>query len=145
MANIQIIVGSVMGTAKEIAKRAEELLSSNHQVTLNHAFKKGDLNKGQAVLICTSNTGVGDLPTSIAPLLKHLLEDKPPLDNWKYGLINLGDSHYPSFAEAGKKLDSAMSELGAINTTSPLLFDASEGKPSMGELKIWLQEWVATL
>ena len=145
MASIHLIVGSVMGTATGIAQEAAKILQQQHKVRVNQHFSVGDLRSDEPLLICTSSTGLGDLPSNIAPLLEHLQTDKPDLNGIKYSVINLGDSHYPNFGGAGRRLDQALTELGAINTLIPLQYDASEGEPSLGELKIWLREWQATL
>ena len=118
MAAIHIIVGSVMGTALEVAQAvAQSLRSAGHETRLNPAFSKGQLeqNPAEIILIVTSNTGMGDLPMNIAPLYAHLKNDYPRIAGRRYGVINLGDSSYPNFAQAGKTLDEDLPATRATN------------------------------
>ena len=95
MAVIQIIVGSVMGTALGVAQTLQQTLAnSGHQVSINTLFQRGQLNADpkEILLICTSNTGSGDLPMNIVPFYEHLKNDYPMIAGRRYGLVNLGDS-----------------------------------------------------
>src|SRR5690606_40374870 len=97
MAAIHIIVGSVMGTALEVAQAVQQIFSAaGHDVRVNADFRKGQLdeNPGEVILICTSNTGMGDLPLNIVPFYEHLKNDFPRIAGRRYGVINLGDSSY---------------------------------------------------
>lgn len=148
MAAIHIIVGSVMGTALEVAQAvAHSLRSAGHEACLNPAFKKGQLeqNPAEVILVVTSNTGMGDLPMNIAPFFEHLKNDYPRIAGRRYGIINLGDSSYPNFAQAGKTLDEAMADLGAQRIGEPLVLDAIYVDDHAAEAVAWAQEWSATL
>ena len=126
MANIQIIIGSVMGTAFQVAETAQRYLEDRgHTVILNPAFQAGDLkNPDEILLVCTSNTGMGDLPDNIRPFHVHLINDLPPLFERRFALVNLGDSSYPNFAQAGKTLEHALQEVGAQPIQESLVMDA---------------------
>ena len=144
MAAIHIIVGSVMGTALEVAQAvAQSLRSAGHETRLNPAFSKGQLeqNPAEILLIVTSNTGMGDLPMNIAPLYAHLKNDHPRIAGRRYGVINLGDSSYPNFAQAGKTLDEAMADLGAQRIGEPLVLDAIYVDDHKTEALAWLEQW----
>ncbi|HEY7774701.1 MAG TPA: flavodoxin domain-containing protein [Marinagarivorans sp.] len=145
MTSIQIIVGTVMGSAQACAELAQTQLQQQFDVTLNSAFSRDDLQKSDVILICTSNTGVGDLPSNIVPFYRVLIEEYPAIAGMRYGLINLGDSNYPSFGEAGQKLDVAMSELGAQRIGEPLVLDASDPAQRDSLLLNWLAQWVEQL
>ena len=95
MSHIQILVGSVTGTAERIADLAAERLQTlGHQVTVNRFAQLDDLLRSpeEVLLICTSNTGSGDLPDNLQPLYVQLTREFPPIAGRLYGLINLGDS-----------------------------------------------------
>lgn len=129
MANIQIIVGSVMGTAIEVAKTVEAVLEGcGHSVAINTAFQPSDLveESDEILVACTSNTGMGDLPENIAPLLFHLKNNCPKVFGRSYAIINLGDSSYPNFAQAGQSIHEALLDLGAQPITESLVIDAME-------------------
>lgn len=143
---IQIVIGSVTGTAEGIANVAgKHLEARGFHVSLNRQFSSGDLDGSDALLICTSNTGMGDLPASIAPLLVHLQNDFPRIAGRPYGVINLGDSSYPNFAEAGEKLSLALEDIGAIALTPSLVLDAQSDVDYEAEVIGWLNNWVEKL
>jgi MioC protein len=144
MAAIHIIVGSVMGTALEVAQAVQQIFSAaGHDVRVNADFRKGQLdeNPGEVILICTSNTGMGDLPLNIVPFYEHLKNDFPRIAGRRYGVINLGDSSYPNFAQAGKTLDDAMADLGAQRIGEPLVLDAIYSDDPAAEARTWAQDW----
>lgn len=145
MTSIQIIVGTVMGTAQACAQLAQAQLQEQFDVTVNTAFNREDLQKSDIILICTSNTGVGDLPSNIVPFYRVLIEEYPAIAGMRYGLINLGDSNYPSFGKAGQTLDFAMSELGAERIGEPLVLDASDSCEQEPRLRQWLEQWSGQL
>lgn len=144
MAAIHIIVGSVMGTALEVAQAVQQIFSAaGHDVRVNADFRKGQLdeNPGEVILICTSNTGMGDLPLNVVPFYEHLKNDFPRIAGRRYGVINLGDSSYPNFAQAGKTLDDAMADLGAQRIGEPLVLDAIYSDDPAAEARTWAQDW----
>ncbi len=126
MASIQIIVGSVMGTAQGVADYLHKELSAQHTVEVNNSASSADLvrNADELLLFCTSNTGSGDLPENIVPVYNALRTEFPNIAYRKYGLINLGDSSYPTFGEAGRLLDEALLDIGAQRLGDILTIDA---------------------
>lgn len=145
MAHIHIIVGSVMGTATQIAQQSADFLNQRHTITVSKTFDSSDFSPKRALLICTSNTGVGDLPANIVPFYHYITCNLPNIAGQRYGIINLGDSSYPNFAKAGETLDNALADIGAIRAHSPLVFDALEGEPSSQKLIDWLTAWETQL
>lgn len=142
MAQLQIIVGTVMGTALEVAEAVKQaLMDAGHSVRVNPTFQKGDLAGDEILLLCTSNTGMGDLPQNILPFYLHLTCDFPRLAGCRYGVINLGDSSYPNFAQAGQRLDEAMADLGAVRVGEPLVLDAIFVDDPVGEAVSWALQW----
>lgn len=147
MVAVQIIVGSVMGTALEVAEAvADTLTAQGHQVRVNARFQKGDLQDSQEVLlVCTSNTGMGDLPMNIVPFYEHLKNDYPVLAGRRYGVINLGDSSYPNFAQAGRTLDEALADLGAVRIGEPLIIDSIFTDDPASDAYEWANDWSTQL
>jgi MioC protein len=146
MASVHIIVGSVMGTAEEVAYVIQEtLILAGHQVQIHHAFRSGDLptDPSDILLACTSNTGMGDLPMNIVPFYEHLKNDYPPIAGRRYGIVNLGDSSYPNFAQAGQTLDEALADLGAVRLGDPLVMDAIYVDDHADEARQWAVLWSA--
>jgi MioC protein len=144
MPQIHIIVGSVMGTALEVAEAVGATLEGcGHGCRIDANFKPGQLgdDPDEVLLICTSNTGMGDLPANIAPLYQHLVRDYPAVAGRRYGIINLGDSSYPNFAQAGVTLDEALADLGAVRIGQPLVLDAIYSDDPADEACTWAQAW----
>jgi MioC protein len=148
MAAIQILVGSVMGTAEGVASAVtKELEKHQHQVRINFDATAKDIVESDEdiLLICTSNTGSGDLPDNIQPLYLELTRDYPPIAGRRYAVINLGDSSYTTFNEGGRALDAAFSELGAIRLGEPLVLDACDGDDPETLACAWVNTWATTL
>ncbi|UUA74122.1 flavodoxin domain-containing protein [Cellvibrio sp. QJXJ] len=147
MSKIQIFIGSVYGGAEEVAELvAEELRSLGHEVTLNTYARAEDLARdaNEIILLCHSNTGSGELPDNIQPLYLHLTRDYPRISGRRFGVINLGDSSYTTFNEAGVMLAAAFEDLGAQPIGEPLVLDASSGDDAATEARTWVKHW-ATL
>lgn len=145
MIHIQILIGSVMGTAEQVAEiAAEQLRSHGHSVTLNGYASPADLirDPNEVLLLCHSNTGAGDLPDNILSVYLHLTRDFPSLTGKRYGVINLCDSSYISFNEAGRMLDAAFADMGAQRIGEPLLLDAASGEDRESLTIAWIKEWL---
>lgn len=141
MSKVQIFVGSVMGTALQVAEYvAAQLMQAGHSVRIIPEIKGTELScqSDQFTLVCTSNTGMGDPPANIQPLLTHLLVDYPPINGCRYGIINLGDSSYPNFAQAGQTFDDALADLGAVRALEPLVIDAIFDDDPLQPVAEWL-------
>lgn len=147
MSKIQIFIGSVYGGAEEVAELVgEELRSLGHEATLNTYARAEDLARdaNEIILLCHSNTGSGELPDNIQPLYLHLTRDYPRISGRRFGVINLGDSSYTTFNEAGVMLAAAFEDLGAQRIGEPLVLDASSGDDAATEARTWVKHW-ATL
>jgi MioC protein len=148
MASIQILVGSVMGTAEAVAETvAAELRQLNHEVLVNFQADVSDIlrNEQEILLVCTSNTGSGDLPDNIQPLYLQLTRDYPRIAGRRYGVINLGDSSYTTFNEGGRALDAAFADLGAQRIGEPLVLDACDGLDAEEEAIAWVRIWATQI
>lgn len=148
MLQFQLLVGTVGGTAARTAQGvASELENLGHRVRVNMEADQADLtdNSDDIFIICTSNTGAGDLPANLVPLYVQLTSQFPNIAGRRYGLINLGDSSYPNFAQAGEKIDLAFSDIGAVRVGEPLVIDAIMTNNPMNEARTWVKEWVQSL
>lgn len=148
MSKIQILVGSVTGTAQEIAHEvAEELAAAGHEASINDQPTAADLLRDpeEILLFCTSNTGAGDLPGNLQPLYRQLITEYPAIAGQRYGLINLGDSSYMTFGDAGQQLDETLADLGAQRLGDALLLDASSGDEPQPIARAWTKQWVKLL
>lgn len=148
MASIQILIGSVYGAAEQVAEiAAEKLREHGHQVTLNTYARAQDLTRDadEILLLCHSNTGSGELPDNILPIYLHINRDYPRIAGKRYGVINLADSSYSTFNEAGRMLDAAFADLGAVRIGEPLVIDACVGDDADAMTRDWIDEWVTLL
>lgn len=148
MSKIQIMVGSVFGGAEQVAELAAGLLrDQGHEVEINTYARPQDLMRDpqEIILLCHSNTGSGDLPDNIQPLYLHLTRDYPQIAGRRYGVINLGDSSYISFNEAGVMLDKAFEDLGAQRIGEPLVIDAISGDDIATLVREWVAEWASLI
>ncbi|BFM19884.1 flavodoxin domain-containing protein [Gilvimarinus japonicus] len=148
MTRVQILVGTEMGTAEAVAGDLKDRLESKGIVTIVNPLPEiEDLldNPDDTLLICTANTGAGDLPGNIQPLYLALMRDNPNIAGRRYGVINLGDSSYTTFGEAGRAIDHAMSELGATRIGEPLVLDAISGDDPSELALEWIENWAAQL
>lgn len=148
MASIQILVGSVYGAAEQVAEiAAEKLRELGHQVTLNTYARAEDLVRDahEILLLCHSNTGAGELPDNIEPIYLHITRDYPRIAGKRYGVINLADSSYNTFNEAGRMLDAAFADLGAVRIGEPLVIDACSGENPTTLTTDWINDWAKLL
>lgn len=148
MASIQILIGSVYGAAEQVADIAAiRLRELGHEVSLNTYARPEDLvrNSDEILLLCHSNTGAGELPDNIEPVYLHLTRDYPRIAGKRYGVINLADSSYNTFNEAGRMLDAAFADLGAVRIGEPLVLDATSGDSPEALTVEWINEWAKQL
>jgi MioC protein len=148
MSKIHIMVGSVFGGAEQVAELAAELLRNlGHTVNINTYARPQDLMQDpeEVILLCHSNTGAGELPDNIQPLYLHLTRDYPRIAGRRYGVINLGDSSYSTFNEAGQMLDAAFADLGAQRIGEPLVLDACSGDDMATLTREWVGNWAGLL
>ena len=146
MAHIYLAAGSVTGTATAVAQAAAERLQAvGHTVTLDNTPSVAALNaaNADAVLICTSTTGQGDLPSAIAPFYVELEEQFPLQNNRPFGVISLGDSSYDrTFCNAGALFEERFLELQASQPVPRVTIDATETATPDVDALFWLDEWI---
>jgi flavodoxin len=148
MAYIQILIGSIYGGAEQVANiAAEQLRELGHEVTLNTYARAEDLtrNLDEILLLCHSNTGAGELPDNIQAIYLHVTRDYPRIAGKRYGVINLGDSSYSTFNDAGRMLDAAFADLGAVRIGEPLVLDACSGDNPETLTRDWAKAWATLL
>lgn len=149
MSQVQILVGSVTGTAEGVAAVAADVLEAEgHKVTVNSFAQVEELVRDpeEILLVCTANTGSGDLPDNLLPLYAQITREYPAIAGRRYGLINLGDSSYATFGEAGQAMDAALEDLGAQRIGEPLVLDACSGEDPEERAQTWLTEyWIPLL
>ncbi len=145
MINILIVSGSVYGTATLVA---EDLKIALEKTGYNVTHQDGGSSKSLAnekydlLLISTSTTGSGDVPANLLNFYQELLNAPPRIQDLKFAVIALGDSSYgETFCGAGLAMDQALTDIGAVQISEPLLLDAMETSSPEDDAI----EWVETL
>lgn len=148
MAAIRILVGSVYGgallTARAIRKGLE---SEGHTVTVLENPVLDDItDNDDALLVCTSTTGQGEVPPNLLPFYLSLREQLPQQPGRPFGVIVLGDSSYgDTFCGAGELLEEALYEAAARKVGETLRIDALETTEPEEEALPWTRDWITTL
>lgn len=141
MANIEIIVGSMLGASEYVADAlALKLQEFNHSSTIHLTPDLNEINPENYWLICTSTHGAGDLPDNIEPFAKNLKQQN--LSNIKFAVIGLGDSSYDTFCFGAKQLQNIMQEQGATMIREAIHIDVLE-YPIPEDIAVeWLDKWL---
>lgn len=148
MARIRILVGSVFGgallTAREMRKDLEQ---AGHQVVVLEKPTLDDVTANEdALLVCTSTTGQGELPETLLPFYLELRDKLPMQQGRPFGIIVLGDSSYgETFCGAGDLMEEALYETAARKIGNTLRIDALETVNPEEVALPWAREWAASL
>ncbi|QSS65851.1 electron transfer flavoprotein beta-subunit [Histoplasma capsulatum] len=115
-----ILYGSETGNSQDVAEElghlAERLHFLAHVCELN-AILPESLNDYDVTIFAISTTGQGDIPANARSFWRSLLLKKLPptfLCGVNFALFGLGDSSYPKFNWASRKLYKRLLQLGAI-------------------------------
>ncbi|PAU89830.1 flavodoxin domain-containing protein [Pseudomonas jilinensis] len=146
---VTVVSGSVYGTADLVAdEAAARLAAAGLQVSRVKPATVDALlaSQPEAIVLCTSTTGMGELPDSLLPFY-HELQDRFPLfTGVPFGVIALGDSSYgDTFCQGGQLLRELMLELQAREALPMLQLDASETVTPELDAEPWIDELAALL
>lgn len=146
---VAILSGSVYGTAEEVARHAQQLLSNagfdawhNPRATLAdiQAFAP------EAFLVVTSTTGLGELPDNLQPLYYAIRDSLPGWSGLPGAVLALGDSSYgDTFCGGGELVRELYAELGIREVLEMLRLDSSESVTPETDAEPWLAEFIAAL
>ena len=113
---VAILSGSVYGTAEEVARHAQKLLSAAGFEASHLPRASLDELKAfapEAFLVVTSTTGMGELPDNLQPLYYAIRDQLPAWHGLPGGVIGLGDSSYgDTFCGGGEQVRELFGELG---------------------------------
>lgn len=148
MAAIRILVGSVYGGALMTAKALKPALEEQgHRVTVLESPTLEDITSNDdALLVCTSTTGQGELPAGLLPFYVNLRETLPQQPGRPFGIIVLGDSSYgDTFCGAGDLMEEALLETAASKLGDTLRIDAMEITDPEEMALPWARNWAKRL
>jgi len=146
MATIAIIMGSVYGAAQEVAQEIHSAITAvDLDVVFNTPASIADLTNSDAVLVVTSTTGQGDLPSNLEPFYFAAREQMPLLNGKPFGVICLGDSSYQTFCGAGDKMEELLFELQGKAPLAMLRIDACETLDPQSKAMPWFQNWLTAI
>lgn len=146
MTELNILVGTMTGTAQLVAGEIELTFDGEDVRVVSKPMDGLDatvFTDGGLYLICTSTYGQGDVPDNARDLYESLQQQRPNLQQVRYGVIALGDRTYAdTFCFGGKRFDALLTELGASRIGELMLHDASSGTLPE-ELAIpWVSAWL---
>lgn len=146
---ITILVGTMHGNASSVAQ-ALQFCADDIQATIDVLPMDGlDItvfDQPGTFIICTSTTGVGDVPDNARALFHSLDAQAKYLGHVRFGLVALGDSSYgDSFVGGGKQFDERLRDLGAQRVGEICVLDAMETSQPEDEAVDWLKAWAVQL
>lgn len=144
---IDLIVGSMLGTTENVADEIEKELIERHQVTqyLDPDLLKLSVDGSHIWLICSSTHGDGDFPDNVQPFAEQLKGEEPDLSRLHYAIISLGSSQYDTFCQAGKNFDTLLHDLGAERIGTRLEIDTVSDSIPEDTALAWLAQWEKVL
>jgi sulfite reductase alpha subunit-like flavoprotein len=140
-----VVYGTETGTAQDVAEEAARSLERLYFVTDVAYLDKvstTDLSSYALSLFVVSTTGQGDFPENARQFWTSLLKKKLRSDflsDVEYALVGLGDSSYPKFNWAARKLDKRLKQLGAHEIVEACEADEQGDEGTEGSFLSWLQ------
>ncbi|KAH8911329.1 riboflavin synthase domain-like protein [Coniochaeta sp. PMI_546] len=117
--SMAILYGTETGNSEDIARELGDMAERLHFQTIvdeMNSFNLKDFLHYNLVIFVCSTTGQGDMPGNALDLWKNLLRKRLRpgcLSTLKFTIFGLGDSSYPKFNWAARKLHKRLTQLGA--------------------------------
>ncbi|OQV03978.1 Oxidoreductase NAD-binding domain-containing protein [Cladophialophora immunda] len=142
-----VLYGTETGTAQDLAEEVGRTLERLHFYTdvlglenVNHSL----LHQYTLTVFVVATTGQGDFPENARRFWTSLLRKKlaaTTLAGVEYALAGLGDTSYPKFNWAARKLDKRLRQLGASSIVEPCEADEQGDEGTDGAFLAWLQQF----
>lgn len=147
--HLAIFSGSVFGSADEVADVAvKRCRAAGLQVTAIKPVTVDALLEANpdAILVCTSTTGMGELPASIQDFYYDMQSRFPLLTDKPFGVIALGDAGYcDTFCLGGEQMRELLLDVQATELLPMLRLDAAETVTPETDAEPWIDEFIARL
>lgn len=147
--HLAIFSGSVFGSADEVADVAvERCRAAGLQVTRIKPVTVDALLAAapDAILVCTSTTGMGELPANIQDFYYDMQSRFPLLTDKPFGVIALGDAGYcDTFCQGGEQMRELLLDVQATELLPMLRLDAAETVTPETDAEPWLDDFIARL
>jgi MioC protein len=144
--NINILVGTMTGTAQLVAQEIELAYADAQvaiDVTFMDALDRRVFERPGVFLICTSTYGQGDVPDNAKAFYADLLACRESLAHVHYGVFALGDStHVGTYCFGGRRFDEALAARGARRIGQVMQHNASGGTLPEDVAMEWFPEWL---
>ncbi|OCT54932.1 NADPH-dependent diflavin oxidoreductase [Cladophialophora carrionii] len=139
-----ILYGTETGTSQDLAEevgRTLERLRFDTTVLGLDAVPYTHLHAYSFTVFVVATTGQGDFPGNARLFWTSLLRRKlspSTLQDVRYALVGVGDSSYPKFNFAARKLDKRLRQLGAAEMLPPCEADEQGDEGTEGAFLAWL-------
>ena len=146
-----VLYGTETGTSQDLAEEVGRLTQRLHFDTDVAGFDdvpSAELLNYTITIFVIATTGQGEFPSNALSFWKSLRKKKLPPDFFngvEYALAGLGDSSYPKYNWAGRKLDKRLQQLGAQPVLEACEADEQDDEGTEGVIVPWLQSLSATL
>ncbi|KAJ9647570.1 NAPDH-dependent diflavin reductase [Knufia peltigerae] len=145
--SVIILYGTETGTsqdfAEEVSRCLQRLRFDTEVVGLDDVVY-GDLHSYMLTVFVVATTGQGDFPDNARKFWTSLLRKKlssTTLAGIQYALVGLGDSSYPKFNFAARKLEKRLGQLGAIPLIESCEADEQGDEGTDGAVLAWLEHF----
>lgn len=148
-----ILYGTETGTSQDIAEEVGRCLERLHFTTDVTGLDNASLGHMSLYPSCitvfvVATTGQGDFPDNARKFWKGLLRRKlspTTLAETDYAVVGLGDSSYPKFNWAARKLDKRLRQLGATSIVESCEADEQGDDSTDGAFLTWLSQFRETV
>ncbi|ESP91586.1 MULTISPECIES: FMN-binding protein MioC [Pseudoalteromonas] len=140
MSNIEIIIGSQMGSAEYVAEQLAEDLNAR-ALTCN-VHEQPDLSEcaSNVWLLVTSTYGAGDYPENLLPFISQL-DEQADLSHVRFAVVGIGDSSYDTYNYAAINSEKLLIEKGAQALLPTLKIDVLDEALPEDTALAWLPQF----
>lgn len=146
MSNVNILVGTMTGTAQLVAQEIELAFAGPElgiEVIFMDSLDRRVFERPGVFLVCTSTYGQGDVPDNAKAFYADLLACRDPLPDLQYGVFALGDStHVGTYCFGGKRFDDVLQARGARRIGEVMQHNASGGTLPEDVALEWFPQWL---